>query len=1654
MGGNAADDALVVVVFDFMELNGVGAFADMGGNAAAEEVVVAAFVVCPPNGVGALTDIGGNAAEDVLLGTEEVVGLACEAPKGVGALADIGGNAADDTGACTAVVVLVCKAPNGVGAFADMGGNAADDDDFAGVGALVDMGGNAAEEVELDSNEGIVFALGVTKDDGDDVCAIDDPYADGNADDKPEGIDINEDGGGWAVIGFPPLPEKPKPLLVADGPGAAESDVKDSSCLAFDATAAADGEGGSGDILTDSIVAPGKGDFGIATSFPRGAFFHRFRLTWKDVSPLLVGVVVSLFRSVKLVPLTAKNDKGNYSVYKGHCISATCYQSVEQVKILLGEMADDRMPNNAPQSRQDAQKRMASTKNRGGVSSFAIQPSFSASRAKRVGPGKLNDAFQSGKLRVSTIGLNQSTHSVVGNQGVSNIKPPTPPRNPGGGQKQPPPTNPKKPPPSLEAEYGSSSAPAQSNFKQAPNPIMATPAPPNVGSQHSRTGTNSQHSRGGGIGSQHSRGAPIGADSYHSRTPAYSSNKSAGSEESGGKAAAMPAGASLKQPPPGSVAAGAADEHPVVAQFRSTLSEGNYIKFLNDIDQKGNKPEIVMGGFGLFRHFLSRDQMARPNGVVMAGPNWIKAAMIPFERYKKHPEVIVSGLTTMTTLAGLPGPYRATMAKRSAVEVVLTVLDDYSMDESVIIAACGLINALSRDENGGLNGKHPKMAMVVNRMIALLHAPHQVGNQYALLPLRNFARQYKKLIETNRSPWMDVKDGLANEHGTNAIIRVLESHNLEPNCAEAGLTLLWKLSVPSDELDSIDMFPATEDVIRSITRCMEHFNAYGVVLQGSRTLANLALRISFPSKCAAPAIAPVKQFLRENPRQIDEEMAICAVHSFCNFSANTASRTAITTNAEAMKMTLSLISKFPDIPAIVEVGCLSVAYACAHDIRTKHSVLELGGLEIVSDAWVEHLESGEHEMNFEVKDSIFSAIASLSGCARGALQIKQAPLLNSVQRALSVEMDPDFRMALEVIVRNTNAVSSDDKSSEVKSAPKTQLHQQPNMFSQMLQNANNEQSAVALLKDLCLLGETGLMCYNNDGFDELTSMMSQMSNSEEVQEYGCKALAIAFYYLPFTNIESPIQLPQGGWAVVYQRQTMDCLQNAIRIHQNSVSVQRHAFRALINFVAPVCELDEQAVDRVGIGQWLEACLNDVLEAMNENLADIALQKVGLELFWIIFSTVSSEVLQRFKMRALQQIFDTTRQMRDNDEVLKLACDTLMALENDPESLNFMGESIIVQLLDSLMSPDFDLVERTSSVLAILLKNVFIASGHAMQYPNVTDHLVSCMGSNRSNCKILINMCSSLESLINFEDESLRAKIALDGGVEALSDALRTHGSDARLVEFDCRVLFLIIPSSCNLVSSMRNMLSIPLTEVLHTHMKNPDAEAAAMDALWTCCGQDDYFKNELMRQESLTAIIQVMERLLGSAEVQRAGCSLLGVLSSHGSRGKETIGGFGGGAAVVNALLAHTQSSSVQKEGLSALKNLASATENKQVIEQAGGEEAVLYALWTHYKNPQVVSNAYSALNNIAVDSSTKAVKLMNEKTFENCSSAMKRFSKDEGVQKNVSVYLKSCSYLPENLKLMKKYVGKLVFSLQIAAKNFPEHCGDRANSVIVKLQQ
>ena len=175
------------------------------------------------------------------------------------------------------------------------------------------------------------------------------------------------------------------------------------------------------------------------------------------------------------------------------------------------------------------------------------------------------------------------------------------------------------------------------------------------------------------------------------------------------------------------------------------------------------------------------------------------------------------------------------------------------------------------------------------------------------------------------------------------------------------------------------------------------------------------------------------------------------------------------------------------------------------------------------------------------------------------------------------------------------------------------------------------------------------------------------------------------------------------------------------------------------------------------------------------------------------------------------------------------------------------------------------------------------------------------------------------------------------------------------------------------------------------------------------------------------------------------------MLTDFGS-GKEITGRFEGISTVINALLAHNDSIEVQRKGLVTLKNLAIASVNKPMLTEMGGESTVIYSMYIHYRDPQVISTGLSALCNIAVDFISRGVAQMNDQILLIAVAAMQRFSMDELVQKNACFYLKTCSYIPPNVRMMCGKSYELFPLLLLAADNFPKPCGERANALVINI--
>ena len=76
----------------------------------------------------------------------------------------------------------------------------------------------------------------------------------------------------------------------------------------------------------------------------------------------------------------------------------------------------------------------------------------------------------------------------------------------------------------------------------------------------------------------------------------------------------------------------------------------------------------------------------------------------------------------------------------------------------------------------------------------------------------------------------------------------------------------------------------------------------------------------------------------------------------------------------------------------------------------------------------------------------------------------------------------------------------------------------------------------------------------------------------------------------------------------------------------------------------------------------------------------------------------------------------------------------------------------------------------------------------------------------------------------------------------------------------------------------------------------------------------------------------------------------------------------------------------------------------------------------------------------------------MNDQVLSIVVAAMRVFPMDELVQKNACFYLKTCSYLPENVRMMSQNSDVLLSLLLQAGDNFPKTCGDRSAVVVTKI--
>lgn len=1100
----------------------------------------------------------------------------------------------------------------------------------------------------------------------------------------------------------------------------------------------------------------------------------------------------------------------------------------------------------------------------------------------------------------------------------------------------------------------------------------------------------------------------------------------------------------------------------IVEGLEANISGGDYISFLREMDNRGTggittswemEENVVVEGFRLLRHHVITSQASKTNEVVLTGEGWVKTIKGKINAFENSRAIVVSGLLTFLTLSSLPGNYKNLIVRRGGIDCAMQMFDDYREDKEVCSLACALLLSLSLNEREGLNAAYGEITTMVKQLV-LLVSRGGYGSDFALRVLFQFTCHKKKLPQTTKSLSYLLKNVLKeDENNILALLNVIKNKSVRESTMEAAISLLWRLSVPKDEFDDDHPCLSSVDTIETMIAVMDLFDSIAIREAGCGMLANISIRTEISPELAKKSFSTMQKFLLR-AETVDEGLATCALHAICNMLGKPMIRTSLLLDQKVMETVISLMKSFPKCEELIEFACLAIGRAARHAQAVKELFVSLGAFDLVTSAFEEFVTARVDNPALDVKDASLCAFATLTGCRSGAQAAMSTGLIDIFTTLLAVETDRDFAVILEVIINNIrNGVTND----RISMSPEDNLRHEPHLFSRLIQNVMNDSDVSSLIKVMFDIDQTSLkiaFCSNEKGFPIFLSAMTQWANSGDVQESGCLLLAQIYFHIPYPS--DAIDNVQGPWVAQYQREALGIIHGAMDSYRDNINIQRNGCHAILNLLHPVSETGRDSFDRQAISPVVELSYQVILECLRVHESEINVQKHGISALTVSICVAQTEDFEPWATRIVRQLLHVLLQYTRNYAIQALALDALIVVQETHPTIKSEYTSSDINVLLTLVGCDDNEVSgRSSTVLSSLLRNSPESCNQILESHDYMEMIISGVGSKRDNLQVQLNIYSILQDLATAHPDScavVAAKLHQHNGIHALCMGITSHPENRKMTLTLCKILTSIIPClDTHSIAGSRDAIKFSLIDGLEHHVENPEVESSIFDVLCICCGYDDHFKDFLLEETRLRMIINTMQFCLGSDYLQSSGCKLLSILSGFGS-GKETIGNCGGVPVIVNALLAHNDSADVQKKGLVALKNLATVPTNKPQIADTGAESTVIYALWIHYRDAQVVSIGLSALNNIAVDSVSRSVAKMNEQVLTIVVAAMKFFSTDELVQKNACFYLKTCSYLPENVRIMCENSDALLPLLLQAGDNFPKTCRDRSVAVVTKI--
>ena len=213
-----------------------------------------------------------------------------------------------------------------------------------------------------------------------------------------------------------------------------------------------------------------------------------------------------------------------------------------------------------------------------------------------------------------------------------------------------------------------------------------------------------------------------------------------------------------------------------------------------------------------------------------------------------------------------------------------------------------------------MNANYEKLATVVKRLVSIVsNYGYEYGRDFALRVIYHLIFHRKKIPDTNGKSLSNiVKDNFReSENNILALIRVLKEDNIRESTVEAIVSILWRLSVPKDDIDDDNFsFLTSNDTIVTVISTMDSFDSISIREAICGILTNMSMRKDFPPELAPKAFLSMYRFLLRIEK-IDKGLATCALRAICNMLEKPTIRTCLLSDQRVAETVLFLMKQFP-----------------------------------------------------------------------------------------------------------------------------------------------------------------------------------------------------------------------------------------------------------------------------------------------------------------------------------------------------------------------------------------------------------------------------------------------------------------------------------------------------------------------------------------------------------------------------------------------------------------------------------------------------------------------------------------------------------------------------------------------------------------------